>query len=774
MFTLESILDIPPFSWSQSEKERFYAQALSDLAQFHSANCPEFAKMRHGFSGSGFSGDTQSESDLFLPVRLFKQYALKSVPESEIVKTMTSSGTTGQTPSRIFLDRATAANQSKVLMKICSDFLGSKRLPMLIIDSKSTIKNRNLFSARGAGILGFSMLGHAPTYALDDDMNLDLPAIEAFLEKYADSDIFVFGFTFMIWEHFYRALAQAGKKLPLERGIMLHGGGWKKLLDQAVDNETFKQKLNDVCGIKKVFNYYGMVEQTGSIFMECECGRLHASIFSDVIIRDGKTFGVCPVGQRGLIQLVSLLPGSYPGYSILSEDEGEITGIDDCPCGRKGKTFKIYGRIKNAEVRGCSDTYTKKTTEALEVNSEQTPSSINLQCLDSVKWLVGSPEMLSNQTKPMRPYSESVCSFLDELSRQLRSDSQARLFPDVQTFSFWCRKGNIAKLKAAFQDDALRLGRGLAFHVSPSNVPINFAFSFVFGLLAGNANIVRVPSKAFPQTQIVAQAINAVFSQGNYNEIARNTALVQYERNDEITAFFSARAQARIIWGGDATIRSIQRFPIDVRGVEIAFSDRYSISLFNAQSVESAPDEQLTRLAQGFYNDTYLMDQNACSSPHVVFWLGKDVSNAQNRFWSALDSIAQKYDLPPVKAVDKLTRLFSNYADFDQIAPVIRHSNALWRANLNAIPQNLADLRGQFGLFYEKPIACFDEILPFITGKFQTLTCFGIDKEQVANCLADNAAAGLDRLVDVGAALDIGVIWDGYDIIKTLSRIIQY
>ena len=149
-------------------------------------------------------------------------------------------------------------------------------------------------------------------------------------------------------------------KLPLDNAVLIHGGGWKKLIDQQVDNETFKQCLASRLGDITVLNYYGMVEQTGSIFMECECGRLHASNYSDIIIRNPKDFSVCGVGEKGLVQLVSLLPESYPGHSILTEDIGELTGEDDCPCGRYGKTFVIHGRIKNAEIRGCSDTYERK------------------------------------------------------------------------------------------------------------------------------------------------------------------------------------------------------------------------------------------------------------------------------------------------------------------------------------------------------------------------------------------------------------------------------
>ena len=121
----------------------------------------------------------------------------------------------------------------------------------------------------------------------------------------------------------------------------------------------FRKSLFENTGIQKVYNYYGLVEQTGSIFMECEEGYLHSSIYSDIIIRNHQDYSVASIGKEGLVQLVSCLPTSYPGHSILTEDLGTIIGIDDCNCGRKGKYFTISGRIKDAEVRGCSDTIQK-------------------------------------------------------------------------------------------------------------------------------------------------------------------------------------------------------------------------------------------------------------------------------------------------------------------------------------------------------------------------------------------------------------------------------
>jgi hypothetical protein len=216
-----------------------------------------------------------------------------------------------------------------------------------------------MFSARGAGILGFSMLGRDVVYALDGQMNINRDALGEFLKKHPDGPVLLFGFTFMIWEHFYKPL-KAGGGLEIKDGVLIHGGGWKKLQNESVSEERFKDALRETLGIRRVHNYYGMVEQTGSIFMECGHGRLHCSVFSDVITRRHGDFSPCGIGEQGLVQAVSLLPRSYPGHSILTEDLGRVTGIDDCPCGRLGRTFRIEGRIQHAEVRGCSDTYERR------------------------------------------------------------------------------------------------------------------------------------------------------------------------------------------------------------------------------------------------------------------------------------------------------------------------------------------------------------------------------------------------------------------------------
>lgn len=357
---LEKFYNIEPYALNKYEKGSLLTERLKELSLFHYDNCNEYKHIIDGYNVE-LKNINRIVDVPFLPVRIFKEFELKSI--DNISKTMTSSGTTGQKVSKIFVDSNTASNQQKTMIKIVSNYIGNRRLPMIILDTESVLKDRNMFSARGAGILGFSIFASKKIFAFDKDMNLNIETIESFLTEHKDETILLFGFTFMIWQYFYKILLELknhNKIFDLSNAVLIHGGGWKKLINESVSKNEFKKCLRDVCGINRVYDYYGMVEQTGCIYMECEYGHLHASNYSDIIIRDYRNFSECPIGEKGIIQVVSSLPESYPGHSILTEDEGIILGEDDCPCGRKGKYFEILGRIQNAEIRGCSDTFERK------------------------------------------------------------------------------------------------------------------------------------------------------------------------------------------------------------------------------------------------------------------------------------------------------------------------------------------------------------------------------------------------------------------------------
>ena len=228
---------------------------------------------------------------------------------------------------------------------------------MVVVDSADLLQDRRQFSARVAAILGFSLYGRDHFHCLESNLNLDVKALQAYLDRYADTPVFIFGFTFLIWQGLYKSALRQGVRLRFPSGSMIiHGGGWKRLADQQVDNLTFKQCLQEQFGVEHIHNYYGMVEQVGSIFMECEYGHLHSPNFADIVVRDPQTMEILTPGQPGVLQVFSCLPLSYPGHSLLTEDIGILHGVDDCSCGRAGSYFSVKGRLAQVDLRGCSDT----------------------------------------------------------------------------------------------------------------------------------------------------------------------------------------------------------------------------------------------------------------------------------------------------------------------------------------------------------------------------------------------------------------------------------
>ena len=352
--TLNELFDEPQFTLNQQRKESLLLSELVALTERHRAGCTEYAKV---VAASG-PGPYASLADLpYLPVSLFKTHTLRSIPESEVFKVMTSSGTTGQAVSRIYLDRATAELQSKALTAIMTRVLGPQRMPMLIVDTPNVVKNRAMFSARGAGVLGMMPFGRKHTYVLDDDMNLDVDGLREFAERFSGEPILIFGFTFMVWKYFLQAVRAQGIDIDLSQAVLIHSGGWKKLADEAVGNDEFRAAFADATGLQRIHNFYGMVEQTGSVFVEGDDGLLYPPNFADVIIRDPDTWLPAPVGQPGVVEVLSVLPHSYPGHVLLTEDLGVVESVGTPESGWSGKGLRILGRVPRSELRGCSDTH---------------------------------------------------------------------------------------------------------------------------------------------------------------------------------------------------------------------------------------------------------------------------------------------------------------------------------------------------------------------------------------------------------------------------------
>ena len=371
-------------------------------------------------------------------------------------------------------------------------------------------------------------------------------------------------------------------------------------------------------------------------------------------------------------------------------------------------------------------------------------------------------------------FSDKTVSFLDLLSKKLLKNPMAKAYPDVISFAFFCRKGNINKLKKAyFNEEIIRIGRGIVFHIAPSNVPVNFAYTLLSGLLSGNVNIVRVPTKDYEQVRIISNSISELSTEYNYNEVLQRIILIRYQKTASFTDLFSSICDVRVIWGGDNTINQIRRSIIPAKAFDITFVDRYSICIIDADNY--LKEKKFQAIAKGFYNDTYLLDQNACTAPHLIIWRGEGeiVKKAQLKFWSVLKGLlADLYpEISPIIAVNKLTTFYTQAFDLNKIERVHKENNLLWRVEFDDVPKLIENYRSNSGYFSETKIENLKEIKSLVTRKFQTLSYFGIDNDELKEFIEDSSLRGIDRVVPIGKTLDFSLQWDGYDLIYSLSRV---
>jgi phenylacetate-coenzyme A ligase PaaK-like adenylate-forming protein len=364
--TLEQQIDAlirgPQYAMRQAEKDAVLTAILRELCPEIARHCPPYDRFLQRLGRS--PADWQTLSDVPpLPVSMFKQFLLTAVPPEKIVRELHSSSTTGGQPSRIVIDKTTAFRQARALASILKEHLGGHRRPYLVLDAEESAGAGDTLTARGAAIRGVGNFASETVYGMnkqpDGDLAADWPRIQDFFQRHGQVPVLLFGFTFMVWTRFVEEAERRAVKFQASNAQLLHSGGWKKLAAQAVTKEEFSRRTSNVLGCDPggILDFYGMVEQVGTVFVDCEAGNKHAPAFADVLIRRPYTLQPAEIGQTGIIELISVLPTSYPGQALITEDQGVLAGVDDCPCGRLGGYFRFTKRIEQAEARGCGDTF---------------------------------------------------------------------------------------------------------------------------------------------------------------------------------------------------------------------------------------------------------------------------------------------------------------------------------------------------------------------------------------------------------------------------------
>jgi hypothetical protein len=372
---------------------------------------------------------------------------------------------------------------------------------------------------------------------------------------------------------------------------------------------------------------------------------------------------------------------------------------------------------------------------------------------------------------PFMPFDSLSTSFLHDLGNYIIRDSRSKNFPDVQSFAFWCGNRNLQELAERHFKDIVRFGKGIAFHIAPNNVPVNFAYSLAAGILTGNVNIVRVPSNFYPQIEIIVDSIKSLMNESNHGWMRERLYVVRYGHQKMITDFLSAHCDVRIIWGGDEAIANIRKSPLSAKASDVVFADRYSICVIDADNYQLVANKN--RVARDFFNDTYLFDQNACTAPHLVVWLGNedDANFARKLFWESLEQIVfDEYKMQEIRSINKLVSAY-RLASI-QNGAIIESSinNLIVRVLLKQLPVGLENDRSDSGFFIEYIATSISEICKIVNRRFQTLSFLGFDEKFWRDFLTENRMLGIDRVVPIGKTLDFSLSWDGYDIVSMLTR----
>lgn len=376
------------------------------------------------------------------------------------------------------------------------------------------------------------------------------------------------------------------------------------------------------------------------------------------------------------------------------------------------------------------------------------------------------------ETEPWEPFAAPVLDFLEQLSREIRRERRQN--EQLAAFGFWCRRSHMEEFRKRYEDGHSRLGRGVIFHIPAANVPLLFGYSLVMGLLAGNSCSVRISSKSREQDQILCRIMDRILTRPEYKGMRRRISVFSSQRDSMAVREALSGCAGCVVWGGDRTISEIRSMPIRPDAVQLNFPDRYSISILDTLQLGYMTEEELKNLAHRFYNDTYLLDQNACSSPVFVIWNQKEESkeaqNARVRWWNAVAEEARSYDLTAHKAMAKYELLCKYAMTMDGETKISRYGNRLYTIGVPEIPSDTDQLRGAFGMFFEYRGDWRKALTRLASSRLQTITYHGIEEQEIVDFVLKNHLFGVHRIVPAGRAADMDPVWDGQDFIAVLSR----
>lgn len=803
------LLGFDPYDFSDTSQKAFNEALLEEL-RYHYANNEMF---RNFCNRKGFNPDAEGIDIENLPpvaVSVFKELGgnLNSVPREEVSFSLQSSATSG-VPSTVTIDKTTSKRQAKAMVKVVGDFIGKERKPFLIMDIDPTGANRHLLGARFAAVTGYLKFANKVGYFLKvNERGLSYFDVEAMREFLAgldpNSPVVLFGFTYILYQNVLKAVKDSDIDIRLPKGSkIIHIGGWKKLESEKISKELFNRQLSACFGLEPedVVDIYGFTEQMGLNYPDCTCGFKHTSAYTRVIVRDPATRKALPDGQEGMLEFITPIPHSYPGNVVLTDDIGFVEpGV--CPCGRGGTRFRVTGRLKKAETRGCGDILSSKLIFKKEVAQEEVKDTLDVQ------WFAG----VSDESDPLSKLKDIVNDVRSHLG-WLRAQpvegligligEAAKVWLENPDFDFlrdkgrlflakWCSADHLRKVALQglkgdlgyadtfkeFPDSSRHLlrtnSRGLVCHWMAGNVQILGMFALVQAIVTKNVNILKVAARdegVFSGLLSAFKGLSFTTSSGQTvkgDDLLKTIAVVYFPRQAvNLGEFLSSKADVRIAWGGKEAVETVAGYPSKIDCETVIFGPKVSFAVIAREALGSEQDAR--KLARKVSVDVSVFDQTGCASPHNLY-IEKGGAVSPERFCEIMAEVFPKTELQipkPTVSPEQVSAIHSARGIYDFKGSSWGSPSMSWTILFSE--DNLLNKPVYSRVLHVHPVDDISDSLAHVEDYIQTIGLAApIDR---AIPFADQATAkGVSRLPDIGRMLNFEMPWDGIFLIDRLVR----
>lgn len=812
----EGLVKRAPFDYDAAEKTRggqFYDALLEELS-FHYKNNPYYHRFcdNKGFNPEGFSGNIEEIPPV--QVSVFKELGnkLSSVPREDIKLTLQSSATSG-VPSSVPVDAITAKRQARAMIKVVGNYIGNERKPFLIMDVDPTSGFREILGARYAAVSGYLNFASEASYFLKVGENntyyFDVDGITECINALNNQPAVVFGFTYILYSEVMRPLADQGIRFSLPQGTkVIHIGGWKKLESEKISKEEFNSLAAKLFGIDEsaVIDIYGFTEQMGLNYPDCPCGCKHASLFSEVIVRDVASKKILPRGQEGLLEFVTPVPHSYPGNVVLTDDIGVIVP-GECPHGRAGTRFKVVGRLKKAEVRGCGDILSSKLKFADKVktaSSGKRPPALRvyykgeerLAHFDSAETLVQINAELRERLEWIRNQPvDALIGLIAQVSKKWSAGSEAFWGTQSQGLQFlasWCSPENLIRIAneglrgnrryadafVPLDDNGARFlratSRGLVCHWLAGNVQVLGMFALIQSILTKNVNLLRVSSRdngAFQQL-LSAFSEETYRTPGGYvisgDDLLSTVALTFFDHGDKKAGRkMSELADARIAWGGSEAVSTVSSFPSRFDCEDIIMGPKLSMAVVSKEAISD--ERKARKLARRIAVDASVFDQTGCASAHNVFVeRGADISPSEFAAYLGDGMSKAARQIPKGNMTpEEFAAVHSARGIYDFKGEVYGDEDSVWTVMYDEDAELNTPVYSR--VVFVHAIDAVDDALRLITEDTQTIGLAAAG-DKAYRFAAEASKRGAVRFPVCGKMLNFESPWDGMYIMDRLVR----